>query len=180
MPDRLAQVAIFLTDTLLGIYMIALWLRIILQVVRADFYNPISQLVWKVTQPPVMLLGKLIPRWRNIDIAALLLVWLGSVLNIYLQLTFRGADIPLASLFFWAAYKAVISLLWLYIASIFVQAILSWVNPSPNPLASILWSINEPLIRPVRRFLPPTGGIDWSPMVVLMGLYVLMILLQPF
>lgn len=170
---------IFLIDTLFGLYALVLILRFILQAVRADFYNPVSQFVWLVTNRPVGLLQRVIPRWRNYDIAALVLAFVLVALNITLDLALASAGISPLVLLIWSLAKLLSLTINLYFFSILIQAIMSWVNPGvPTPASAILWSINEPLLKPVRTLLPPIGGFDLSPLLVMVALQVLLRLLR--
>lgn len=158
----------FLVSTLFDVFLWAVMLRVILQVVRADFYNPISQLIWQVTQPLLRPLQKVLPKYRQWDLAAVAL--LAGVALIYIHVVAAILDVGvggLASLWF-ALLKLVTLALNLFTFALFVQAILSWVGPGvSNPAGSILWSMNEPLLRPVRRVIPPMSGLDLSPLVVI-------------
>ncbi len=166
---------IFLIDTLFGLYVLVLILRFILQAVQADFYNPLSQFVWRVTNQPVGLLQRALPRWRRYDFAALALALVLVALNLWIDLSLAGARIAPLALLFWSLLKLAAFTLNLYFFSILIQAIMSWVNPGmPSPASAVLWSINEPLLKPVRNALPPIGGLDLSPLVVMIAIQVLL------
>ena len=177
MPPNVIEASLFLINSLFGLYTLALLLRVVLQASRADFYNPLSQMVWKVTHPVVAPLQKVIPKWGKVDIAAVVLAWVVCCLNVLVSLALIQKDIPPAAILAIGLHKLVVRLLWLYIFSIMLQAILSWTNPAPTPVTTLLWSINEPLLGPVRKLLPPAGGMDWSPLVVTAALYILLILI---
>ncbi|ROH91733.1 YggT family protein [Stagnimonas aquatica] len=164
----------FLVTTLFDLYLGALLLRVILQWVRADFYNPLSQIVWKLTNPPVLPLRNLIPRWQKLDTAALVVLLVVAVVYMLLIGWMFGLGIGGVSLVWYALLKCLVLTINLYTLSLFVQAILSWLGPGVNnPAANILWSMNEPLLRPVRRFIPSISGLDLSPLVVMLALQVL-------
>ena len=163
---------VFLVPAIFNLILSVLILRILLQLSRANFYNPISQLIWRVTMPVVGPLARLIPRWRTLDIAGLLVllavtiayIW---ILNALVPVFFGvGGWLDVIAI----AVKKIIALtVQLYVLSIFAQALLSWVGPGVNnPNANILWSLNEPLLRPVRRILPPFSGLDLSPIPVIL------------
>lgn len=159
----------FLVSTLFEIYLWVLLLRLLLQLVRADFYNPISQLVWQVTQPVLKPAQKLLPKVRNIDTAALVLVLGLALVYVHAIAAILGYPVGGAAALGYAVLKLIALTLSLYTFSLFVQAILSWVGPGVNnPAGSILWSLNEPLLRPVRRVVPPMSGLDLSPLVVIL------------
>jgi YggT family protein len=164
----------FLITALLDLGLCAFLLRVLLQLVRADFYNPISQLVWRLTQPVVGPLGRAIPRWQRLDIAASLVLLLIAV--IYVEVVAGLLQVPVTWLgALWFALLKLLSLtLNIYTLSLFALAILSWVGPGvSNPAANVLWSLNEPLLRPVRRILPPISGLDLSPIPVMLILQTL-------
>lgn len=178
MGFNLGNPLIFLIDTLFGLYVLVLLLRFILQAVRADFYNPLSQFVWQVTNRPVSLLQRAIPRWRNFDIAALFLALVLIALNIWIDLSLAGLHIAPLSLLAWSALKLIALTLNLFFFSILIQAIMSWINPGmPSPASAVLFSINEPLLKPVRDVLPPIAGLDLSPLVVMIAIQMLLRLL---
>ncbi|MCH9826849.1 MAG: YggT family protein [Pseudomonadota bacterium] len=164
----------FLVNTLLQLYLMVMILRILLQLVRADFYNPVCQVIWKVTQPLVDLPGRVLPRYRNIDVAGILVTYVCTVIYIYVIFAILGLGVPLIQALWFAVLKMAWLTLQIYTFSLLIQAVLSWVGPGyNNPAGSILWSLNEPLLRPVRRVIPPISGLDLSPLVVILLLQVL-------
>ncbi len=169
---------IFLIDTLIGLYVLVLLLRFILQVVHADFYNPLSQFVWQVTNRPVSLLQRVIPRWRNYDLAALVFALVLVGFNLWIDLSLAGLRIAPFTLLAWSVLKLITLTLNLYFFSILVQAIMSWISPGmPSPASAVLWSINEPLLKPIRNILPPIAGLDLSPLVLMIAIQMLLRLL---
>ena len=168
----------YLVSTLFEVYLWILMLRIILQVVRADFYNPISQLVWQVTQPIVRPMQTVLPKVRQYDTAACVLLVLIATLYVFIATALLGYGVSVLGAIWYALLKVVVLTLNLYTFSLVVQAILSWVGPGVNnPAGSILWSLNEPLLRPVRRVIPPFSGLDLSPLIVIVVLQFLKLLL---
>ena len=167
----------FLVSTLFDLYLWLMILRVLLQVVRADFYNPISQFVWQVTQLPVKPLAAIIPRWRRLDLAAMLLGYLIAIVYLYVVMSMLGIRVD-GIYILWLAFLKLITLtLKLYTFTVFVQAILSWFGPgTQNPAGSILWSLNEPLLRPIRRAIPALGGLDLTPLIAIIVLQVLILL----
>ncbi|MDO9451519.1 MAG: YggT family protein [Stagnimonas sp.] len=164
----------FLVNVLFELFMAALLLRVLLQLVRADFYNPLSQLVWKITNPLAQPLRAVIPRYRKLDTATLFVLFVVAVIYIAVVSWMLGAGVPVLAMLWFALLKCIVLTINLYTLSLFVQAILSWMGPGGrNPTAEILWSLNEPLLAPVRRFIPPIGGFDLSPLAVMLALQVL-------
>ena len=177
--DYLSNAGVFLIKTLFGIYEIIILLRFLMQMVRADFYNPISQFVVKATSLPVKPLRRIVPGWAGMDIASLILLLM--VIIIELLLLSLVANLPMPSAIGLIAL-AMVELLKLtinvFMFSVIILAILSWVSPGGyNPVANLLYQITAPLMRPARRMLPPMGGLDLSPLVVIIVLYLLILLL---
>jgi YggT family protein len=177
--DYLSNAGVFLIKTLFGIYEIIILLRFLMQMVRADFYNPISQFVVKATSLPLKPLRRIVPGWAGMDIASLILLLM--VIIIELLLLSLIANLPMPSAIGLIAL-AIVELLKLtinvFMFSVIILAILSWVSPGGyNPVANLLYQITAPLMRPARRMLPPMGGLDLSPMVVIIVLYLLILLL---
>lgn len=172
---------VFLIQTLFGLYLIAIMLRFLLQLTRADFYNPVSQFLVKVTNPPLVPLRRIIPGMMGIDFAAVVLLILVQGVEQFLEFIVQGfAVAPLGLLVLTVA--ALLHLLFqVYFYTILIQVVLSWVNPGAyNPTVALLYSLNEPLLSRARRILPPIHGFDLSPIIVVIGLQLLSILLiQP-
>jgi len=162
---------IFLIDTLFDIYIAILMLRFLLQQLGADYYNPIAQFIVKATQPVVGTARHFIPSYRNIDIATLIIVIVFIAIKILLLTSLRGGSFSIPSLIIISLYDFISLLFDIFIFAIFLQAILSWINPDPyNPVSSILNSLTMPILAPVKRLLPDMGGIDISPIFALIGL----------
>ena len=171
---------IFLVQVVFGLYALIVMLRFLLQWVRADFYNPISQFIVKATSPVLNPLRRIIPGIGGKDIASLVLAWLVLALQGLLILAIgRSVFAPLAALLL-AIPDLVELTINIFLYSILIVVVISWVNPgSHNPAVAILYSLTEPVMRPARRLLPPMGGLDLSPMLVMIGLVLLKMLLIP-
>lgn len=160
---------VFLINAIFGLYAGAIMLRFLLQCVRANFYNPLAQAVVKVTNPLLLPLRRIIPGWHNLDIAALVLMFAVELLNVLLLLLILGITVAPLYLLYWTLIKLLSLLINLYFFSILLQALLSWVNQGGyDPVSGLLKPLNAPLLRPVRRILPPLGGLDFSPLVVML------------
>lgn len=165
---------LFLVNTLFTLYMSVLVLRIVMRWVRADFYNPLSQFIWQVTNPPVTPLSRVVPTWRQLDTAACTLLAALAVIHIVLVLAMTPYSLGPGMVAWYALLKMITLVLNLFTFTIFVQAILSWVGPGgSNPAQALLWSVNQPVLAPVQRVIPPIGGLDLSPLAVIIGLQVL-------
>lgn len=162
---------IFLIDTLFSIYIAIMLLRFILQQVGADFYNPISQFVVKATQPLVSLSRRFIPSIKKVDTASLVLVFALILIKLVILFSIANVQINAQVLLIKAVYDLISLTFDIFIIALFVQAILSWVNPDPNhPVSSLLHNLTFPVLRPIRKYVPPISGIDLSTLVALIGL----------
>ncbi len=166
----------FLVNTVIGFAGFILMFRMWLQYAQADFYNPVSQFVVKLTNPVLMPLRKIIPARKNIDFAAILMVFILAMVK--LITTFHLWDIEALSInFSTIVLFGVLSTLKtfgemiLYI--IFIGAITSWFQQGNNLLIYMLHQLGEPVLRPIRRLLPRTGMIDFSPMILAFALFFL-------
>jgi len=162
---------IFLIETLLDIYIVIVLLRFIMQLVHADFYNPISQFIVKVTNKPVAILRKFIPGFRGIDLSTLIFVIALIFLKTLLIATLKGISPSVVALLIYTAHDLIQLGFNVFIFAIFVKILLSWLNPDPyNPVVGLLTSLTNPILLPARKLLPPFGGLDLSPMIALIGL----------
>ena len=141
-------------------------LRVLLQLVRANFYNPVCQFLYKATNPVLMPLRKVIPAWRNLDVAAVLLAWLLSAIKLALLYALVGQSLGLAGLALMAFADLVDFVLMLYLGLILVQVLLSFINVErSNPIVPLVFQLTEPVLGPIRKRVPSLGGIDFSPML---------------
>ncbi len=174
------EIFIYLIQTALTLYMIAMLLRFLLQVVRADFYNPISQFLVKVTNPLVIPLRRIIPGFGGIDLASLLLTLLLQAVAIVVLMALYGLGMPnIGLLLLWAVLGVVGLLVNIYFFALLATIILSWIAPgSGNPAVHLLYQITEPVMAPFRKALPPMGGMDFSPILVFILINVIQIALR--
>jgi YggT family protein len=171
---------VFLVQTLFGLYIALVAIRFLLQWARADFYNPISQFVVKLTSPVLRPLRQVIPGYAGMDLAALVLAWLLKSVELGLLVVILGVDASLFAALGWAVPAVIELFINIFLFAILIRVILSWVNPDPyNPAVSLLTRITDPIMRPAQRMIQPIGGIDLSPMVVIIGLILLEMLLIP-
>ncbi|AGA89587.1 putative integral membrane protein [Thioflavicoccus mobilis 8321] len=176
----LTNPVVFLIQTLFGLYTTIVILRFLLQWMRADFYNPISQFVVKLTTPVLGPLRRVVPGIGGADIASLVLAWLLKSTELILIGLLVGANRNLLGAFFWSLPALVGLVINIFLFAVFIRVILSWVAPDPrHPGVHLLDSLTSPLLRPAQRLLPPIGGIDLSPMLVIIGLVLLRMLLLP-
>lgn len=167
----ISEIMVYLATTLGGLYLGALILRFLLQMVRADFYNPISQGIVKVTNPALIPVRRVIPGVFGIDLAAIALILaiqfiIGEGLHL---LVFKSFANPLTVLILGllGALKLVTYMIWV---AIIVLVISSFVAPfSRHPIIVLSHQLMEPLIRPIHRIIPPMGGLDLSVLFIGIG-----------
>ncbi|MEM8659866.1 MAG: YggT family protein [Pseudomonadota bacterium] len=169
----------YLVQTILNLYLFAMLLRFLLQLVRADFYNPICQFLVKITNPLVLPLRKIIPGLGGLDLASLLLAYLLQVATIAALVYIRqGGFPPVAPLLIGSGLGLVGLLVNIYFFAILAMIIVSWIAPgSRHPAVYLLYQITEPVMAPFRNMLPSMGGLDLSPILVFILINVIRIAL---
>lgn len=174
------DLGVFLIGTLFSIYIAIVMVRLLLAWARADFYNPISQAIVKITNPPLLPLRRVIPPIGKLDTASVVLMILLKAIAIWLLALLQGLRAPLLTVLYVAVFQLIELAIYVYIFALILQAVLSWVSPGGygNPVAGLLYSLTEPLLRPLRRIVPPVGMLDLTPMVAIILLYALLIVLR--
>ena len=168
----------FLIQLGFGCYILAVLLRFLLQWARADFYNPLVQVLVKLTNPPLLPLRRYIPGYRGLDMAAVVLMLLLQLVELLLVIWLFGQPVTLSGLLVSALAELLGLLLTVLLWAVIIQAILSWFNPDVRqPAVRLLYQLTEPVLRPARRLLPPVSGLDLSPLLVIIVLQLGRILL---
>jgi YggT family protein len=164
-----------------GILIALIVLRVLLQLVRANFYNPICQFLYKATNPLLMPFRRIIPAWRRVDLAGIVLAWLVTVLKLILLAAVVGRFLGLAGLAIMAVADLAGFVLMLYLGLILAQVLLSFVQiDRRHPLLPLIHQLTEPVLKPIRRRLPTVAGLDFSPLVAwLVILLARALLVQP-
>ena len=159
---------IFLLRTFADLYLLTFLLRFILQWARANHYNPLSQVVFKVTNPLVVPARRLLPSVAGLDIPTLAVLIVLEIVVTFVLLRLVGLSLPIPRLLFYSLLRLISLVLWFYVGALIIYAVLSWfAQPSRNPMAMLLGQLVEPLLRPARRMLPPIGGFDLSVLLVI-------------
>jgi YggT family protein len=172
---------VFLVQTLFGFYILAVMLRFLLQGVRADFYNPLVQFLVHITNPPLLPLRRIVPGYRGLDLAAVVLAFVLQTVEVLLITLLLGQPIGVGGLLMMTVLELLKLLINIYLWGVIIQAVLSWFNPDPyHPAARVLAQLTAPVLRPARRLLPPISGVDLSPMLVVIALIFISLLLQDF
>lgn len=183
MPNTINQIGLYLTNVVFGLAILLLLLRFMLGIARANFYNPLSQIIVKITDPLVLPLRKIVPPIGRFDTALILLVIILKVVHLFLKSKMVGLSVPALMLFSSAIGMLLDTVLVIYFAAIIIMVVFSWLSLAgarmPGDLAGVLHSLTGPILQPIRRVMPNLGGIDLSPMIAIVGIGVLRIAIRP-
>lgn len=158
---------IFLIETIFSLYMMVVILRIWLQLARADFFNPLSQFVVKVTNPPLKPLRRLIPSAGRLDTAGVVLLLLLSIINLLILVQLSSQTVPFSAVAIVAVRNVITITLQLMFWILIVRALMSWFSQGNNPMEMVFQQLTEPMLAPIRRIIPPIGGLDLSVLVLI-------------
>lgn len=179
--DALQNVGVFLVETLFSLYIGAVIIRFLLALSRANFYNPLSQFLVKITNPVLIPMRRFIPAVGKLDSAAVVLALGLMIIKVFLLLSMTGGDASLPLVAVYSVLELLRTVIHIYIFALIVQAVLSWVgNSYGNPMADILHSLTDPILRPIRNLIPTIGMIDLSPMIAILLLYIVLIVLRSY
>ncbi|MEB2516590.1 YggT family protein [Pseudomonas sp. YuFO20] len=176
----LNDAAIFVIQTLGSLYLLIVLLRFILQLVRANFYNPLCQFAVKATQPLLKPLRRVIPSMFGLDMSSLVLALIVQMALFAVILLLSGYSVDVLFLAPWALIGIFALFLKILFWAMIISVILSWVAPgSHNPGAELVQQITEPVLAPFRRIIPNLGGLDISPIFAFITLQLLQSWLIP-
>lgn len=166
---------IYVLQTVGSLYLLIVLLRFVLQLVRADFYNPLSQFAVRATQPLLRPLRRIIPSLFGLDMSSLILAIIIQMILMALTLLLAyGTTGNPVQLLIWSLIGVTALFLNIFFFAMIISVILSWVAPtSHNPGAELVNQICEPILAPFRRMLPNLGGLDISPILAFMALKLL-------
>ena len=169
---------IYLISTVVDLFVTAILLRLLLQWVRADFYNPLSQFLVKITNPVLVPARRIIPSIGRLDTASVVVMLLLELLQLVAIKLISQSDYGFQFLLLFAMQKLLITLLMTYFVLIIARVLVSWIaNQSRHPLIPLIYQLTEPVLRPFSKILPPIGGIDLSPLFAIIALRALLLLL---
>ncbi len=174
------EIAIYLIQAVANFYLLLVLLRFLLQLCKANFYNPVSQFVVKATAAPITPLQKIFPPFNNFNSACMALAIIVQVLAIQGSVAvYGGGLVPIVSLLSWALLGIATLLLNIYFYGLLIVIVLSWIAPqSQHPAIALLWQLMDPVMTPVRKLIPSLGGIDLSPILLFMLINVLRIFVR--
>jgi YggT family protein len=168
----------YLLSTLVDLYVTAVLLRLLLQWVRADFYNPVCQFLIRVTNPVLVPLRRVIPAIGRLDTASVVLMLALEFGATWLVMQLGAAQFTLTQILVFSALKLVATLLWTYFFLIIAMVLLSWLGRGlRHPVIPLVFQLTDPVLRPIQRVIPPIAGIDLSPLFALIAIRFLLVLL---
>ena len=173
--------AALIFSTVAGIYLLAVLLRFLLQVAKADFYNPVSQAVTKITDPMVRILRTVIPGYKGIDFSSLVLAFAIEAVAICTLIILYGesiSNIGYTNIVTWAFAGVLLFIIQIYYYAILASIIMSFVmmfsgSTNPHPLLLLVWQLTEPIMGPVRKIIPSMGGLDFSPIFIFIAIQII-------
>jgi YggT family protein len=172
--NTFAEIGIYIVQTLGFLYLLVVLLRFLLQVARADFYNPLSQGIVKLTNPLLIPLRKVVPGVLGIDLASLVLALLVAIITFELIFLMTGRLIPVIPVITWAALACLNLVLNIFFFGLIISIIFSWIAPySRHPVLILLHQLMEPALAPFRRLIPSLGGLDITPIFAFLVINVL-------
>jgi YggT family protein len=177
--NAIGSIGSLLVSTMGTLFMMAVLLRFLLQISRADFYNPITQMVVRVTDPGVQLFRRFIPGFKGVDFATLVFAMLVQCTLICVLILIAGFELPSVGLVMtWAVGGIINFILDIYFWALLVSIVSSFIAPfSEHPALVLVRQLTEPIMAPFRRLLPSMGGLDLSPIFVFLAIQILKILL---
>lgn len=171
MADNFANAGVFLIQTFFGIYFVVVMLRFLMQVSRADYYNPICQAIIKMTDPLVRPLRQIFPTVRGIDFSTLVIAFAVQLISVMLVILIKGGVLFQPVYIAWVLLGLVSTILDIYFFALLITVIASWIAPyTQHPALSLVAQLTEPVCRPARKLLPPMGGIDFSIVLVFVAI----------
>lgn len=177
MGSSFGEAALLIISKLGGIYLAAVMLRFLLQAARADFYNPVCQVIVKITSPLVNPLRRVIPGWRRLDIATLILALVLNTLATYGMVLLTGQQLPVGMAVSWAFVGLIAFTLDLYFYAMVVLVVASFIAPfSGHPVLLLIFQLLQPFYKLAQRIIPPMGGLDFTPLLLMLAIQVIEIL----
>jgi len=169
---------IYLVSTIINLYIAAIMFRLLLQWVRADFYNPLCQFLVKVTNPVLVPARRIVPSIGRLDTASVVVMLLLELIQLIIVSQLSQAGYALQLMLLFAIRELLVVLFMTYFVLIIARVIVSWISTqSRHPLIPLIYQLTEPVLRPFSKLVPPIGGIDLSPLLALIAVRFLLLLL---
>lgn len=181
MPPNVSSAIVFIINAVTSLYLLVLLLRFWMPWLRADFRNPLAQGILRFTSPVVIPVRRIVPSFGRLDTATVLVAFVIQYLTVLLLLLIVGRTAGFADIALTAIVKLVVLSINLFVYAIFIRIILSWISQGTyNPATAIITTLTEPVLRPFRRFIPPIGGFDISPIFAVILLLAATIVVNGF
>ena len=179
--NALSGAAIFVVQTLVSLYLVIVLLRFVLQLVKANFYNPLSQFAVRATQPLLKPIRRVIPSVFGLDTSSLILsIVIQALLMAFVLMVTYGTFGDIPHLLMWAVIGVTALFLKIFWVAMIVMVIVSWIAPgSHNPAAELAYQISEPVLAPFRKLVPNLGGLDISPIFAFLAIQVIQSFVMP-
>jgi len=169
MNSYFTEAGMFLINIIFGFFILMVMLRFVLQWARADFYNPISQFIVKITDPALKPFRRVIPGFAGLDFPAIVLMLVLKCIETLLIVAISGKSLHLLIILIYSATGLLSLFLYVFIFAIIIMAIASWIAPGNyNPVLNLIHQIIAPIMRPIQRYVKPVSGMDLSPLVALL------------
>lgn len=176
------NLALFIVDTLFSLYVLVLLIRSLLVIAQADYYNPLSQFIVRITEPPLFPLRRLVPPVGRVDLSCWLLAYAVKLGEIVLLMLIQGQSWPTSALAAVAAIQIAETVIHVYIFALIILAVSSWfmsgVQQLHHPVISLIHGLTGPVLEPVRRVVPPVGILDFSVLIAIFLLYLILTVLR--
>lgn len=181
MPSNVSSAIVFIINAVTSLYLLVLLLRFWMPWLRADFRNPLAQGILRFTSPVVIPVRRIVPSFGRLDTATVLVAFVIQYLTVLLLLLIVGQTAGIADIALTAIVKLIVLSINLFVYAIFIRIILSWIAQGAyNPATAIITTLTEPVLRPFRRFIPPIGGFDISPIFAVILLLAATIVVNGF
>lgn len=181
MPANLSLALVFIINAVTSLYLLVLMLRFWMPWLRADFRNPLAQGILRITSPLVIPVRRIVPSFGRLDTATILVAFVVQYLTIVLLLLILKISAGMGPIAVTALVKLIVLSVYLFVYAIFIRIILSWISPgSYNPATTIITTLTEPVLRPIRRLIPAMGGFDISPIFAIILLIAVTIVVNGF
>ncbi len=177
MSESLNNAGLFLVNIVFDLYLFVLCGRLLLAWVRADYFNPLTRFIIKLTDPIITRLRRILPNHRNLEISTLVFILFLEIIKLLLLSLLLDTMPDITTLLFLTTLSVLKLILSTFFYAILLYAILSWIQPGYSPVAQILSQLSSPILRPLQRAIPPVAGFDLTPLFALILLQLIMILL---
>ena len=175
----LNQAIAFVIETVFNIFILTALVRFWMQALRAPARNPLAQFTMALTDFAVKPMRRLLPGLFKLDIASLAVAWIAEVVLLAILSLLQGVEIvsgaALSVILFLALVKLLRLTVYIIMGAVFLQALLTWVNPY-HPVAPFFEALTRPFLKPFQRAIPPIGGVDITPVLVLIACQLVLML----